>query len=195
MAGTIMTLNRYGGRVLDFKKQLVIVDSMFLSTYNGTITLNHPYEVGLELLEVYVNGQLLSVGGGYSEIDEYTIELHLPLEETDEVYIKINENRYSSGGGMAISQENIFELLNRVTMAQRGVIMGIGDAEYEYNASGFISKETLNGPEGYTRELIYNSLDEIAKEVITYKGKVYTKTYEYDLSNGRLLRSSVSVTP
>ncbi|PWW43817.1 MULTISPECIES: hypothetical protein [Paenibacillus] len=114
MAGTKMRLQRYGGEVTHRHEQEIIVDQNFLDTNNGLyITLTHPYVMGSNMLDVYYNGQRLSEGGGYEEIDPNTIRLDLgvyppihkqagqpvPLFIGDEIYITAWKAEYLQSGG------------------------------------------------------------------------------------------------
>lgn len=108
MAGTKMILNRYGGQPTYYDIQEVIIDEAYLAAHSDLIIkLVNPYTPGINMLEVYYNGQYLVAGGGYEEIDEYTIRLdirspedRLPLTQFylgDEIFIRIWKNFYVSG--------------------------------------------------------------------------------------------------
>lgn len=114
MAGTKMRLQRYGNEVSYRYEQEIVVDQNFLNTNNGLyITLTHPYILGSGMLDVYLNGQRLSEGGGYEEIDPNTILLDLgvyppehpmagqavPLFVGDELFITTWKAEYLQTGG------------------------------------------------------------------------------------------------
>lgn len=133
MAGTKMTLRRYGNEFTYWYEQEIIVDQNFLDTNNGLfITLTHPYVMGTKMLDVYLNGQLLSEGGGYEEIDETLIRLDLgiyegdhrlagksvPLQVGDEIYIRTwkAEYRNNTSGGI---DDLRFKMLEEEVIAAR----------------------------------------------------------------------------
>lgn len=114
MAGTKMRLQRYGNEISYRYEQEIIVDQNFLDTNIGLfITLTNPYILGSNMLDVYFNGQRLSEGGGYEEIDSNTILLDLgvypnehplagqtvPLLVGDEIYITTWKAEYLQSGG------------------------------------------------------------------------------------------------
>ncbi|MBD8498879.1 hypothetical protein [Paenibacillus arenosi] len=114
MAGTKMLLRRFGNVSNYWLEQEIIIDQTFLDTNNGLfITSAHPYVLGIRMLDVYFNGQLLSVGGGYEEVDTQTIRLDLgkypaghpladqpvPLVVGDEIYIRTWKQEYRHTGG------------------------------------------------------------------------------------------------
>lgn len=114
MAGTKMRLQRYGNEVTYRNEQEIIVDQAFLDNNNGLfITLTHPYIMGSSMLDVFYNGQRLSEGGGYEEIDAATIKLDLgvyppehplagrqiPFSLGDEIYIATWKAEYLQSGG------------------------------------------------------------------------------------------------
>ncbi|GAA0376641.1 hypothetical protein [Bacillus horti] len=127
--GTKMTLLRYSPVTLDWNIIELIVDQDFIDQNGLVIPIEHPYGLGLGLLEVYYNGQLLHPGGGYSEIDQ-AIQLHLgidsdsgipnQLEVGDEIYIKVYRNQYCSRGGGSFATFSEFnDLRNEVLEARR----------------------------------------------------------------------------
>ncbi|MWV43087.1 hypothetical protein GRF59_05540 [Paenibacillus sp. HJL G12] len=114
MPGTKMRLQRYGNEVSYRHEQEIIVDQAFLDTNNGLyIILSHPYVMGGNALDVFFNGQRLSEGGGYEEIDSATLKLDLgsyppghalagqkvPLTIGDEIYITTWKAEYLQTGG------------------------------------------------------------------------------------------------
>lgn len=114
MAGTKMRLQRYGNEVSYRYEQEIIVDQNFLDSNNGLfITLTNPYMMGSNMLDIYFNGQRLSEGGGYEEMDPYTIRLDLgtyppkhplagqtvPLSIGDEIYITTWKAEYLQTSG------------------------------------------------------------------------------------------------
>jgi len=114
MPGTKMRLQRLGNEVSYRLDQEIIVDQTFLDTNNGLfITLSHPYVMGTHALDVFYNGQRLSEGGGYEEMDSTTIRLDLgvyppghhqagqkvPLTLGDEIFITTWKAEYLQTGG------------------------------------------------------------------------------------------------
>jgi hypothetical protein len=205
MAGTVMTLHRYGGRNTDYRTQEILFTKDYLTSIPDPllITLDYYNEPGSRLLDVYYNGQLLLPGGGYEEVDNYTIRLNLGIDENgnpilpdenfDELYIKSWENHYYNRGPSNVSSEAIDIMLRKINeIISYGGAANV-DIDYEYNDRGFISKETITGEHYLIRELEYNTIDEISQEKIYYQGRTVTKSYNYDLNTGRLLKSSVSV--
>lgn len=105
MSGTRMQLFKRGGTSEEWVDQEVIVDDVYLSTRPGLfINLDTPYELGVNQLEVYFNGQRLSAGGGYEEVNDFTIRLDLgedplgipyALQVGDEIFIRnwVGKNR------------------------------------------------------------------------------------------------------
>lgn len=105
-----MKLVKQGGMNTDFVDRLIIVDQEYLAGNPGLyITVTTPYELGIGQLDVYYNGQLLSEGGGYEEIDSTTIHLNLgvdadgnpyTLQENDEISIRnwVNRSKYHGSG-------------------------------------------------------------------------------------------------
>jgi hypothetical protein len=115
LAGTKMTLRRYGNEMLYWNEQEILVDQAYLdSGYGLFVHLTHPYVMDTKQLDVYFNGQHLLVGGGYEEINEYTIRLDLgvyppehpmagqviPLVIGDEIYIRTWKPEYRDTGGI-----------------------------------------------------------------------------------------------
>ncbi|GBF32204.1 hypothetical protein DCCM_0395 [Desulfocucumis palustris] len=108
MAGTKMTLKRYESRATYYDTQEIVVDEAYLASHNDLIVrLDYPYVPNLKMLEVYYNGQYLSAGGGYEEIDDRTIRLDIrnPVDGSpitqfypgDEVFIRTWRTFYASG--------------------------------------------------------------------------------------------------
>ena len=134
MAGTRMTLRRYGNEITYWNEQEIIVDQAFLDANNGLyITLTHPYVMGSKMLDVYFNGQLLSEGGGYEEIDETHIRLDLGvyppdhpfmgqavlLMVGDEIYIRTWKAEYRQGNGSGIDGLRFKRLEEEVINARK----------------------------------------------------------------------------
>lgn len=133
MAGTKMRLRRYGNELLYWNEQEIIVDQAYLDNGYGLIVhLTHPYVMGTKQLDVYFNGQHLLEGGGYEEIDEYTIRLDLgvyppehplagqpvPLAIGDEIYIRTWKTEYRDSAG-AIDPLRFTTLEEEIIKARR----------------------------------------------------------------------------
>ncbi|MGC5773035.1 hypothetical protein [Paenibacillus pabuli] len=88
MAGTKMTLRRYGGGEFQYwDEQEIIVDEQYLALERGLfLYLDYEYRMGTKQLDVYFNGAHLLEGGGYEEIDSTTIRLDLGHYEEDTPY-------------------------------------------------------------------------------------------------------------
>lgn len=188
-----MTLHRYGGSVMDWKGQTIIVDQNYLDVNGDTlIHLNTSYEMGKELIELYVNGKRLSYGE-FTEVDERTIQLNTPLTIDDKVYIKIWESHYYNPGGSIPSPTDISNIQKTIDE-----IVNYGGAnnlsmEYLYNDLGQITAEISTGDFNIERYFSYNNINEIETETINADGKVIVKNYFYDLNTYKLLRTTVSV--
>lgn len=204
--GTKMTLHRYGGSLQDWKEQLIIVDDAYLSSSDGlNVTLKYPYEMGVkgqDVIEVFFNGQRLSRGGGYLEIDDITIQLNLGIDEEgnpillepeDEIFIRFYENHYYNHGGNLPSATDITNILKTVEeIINYGGASNL-DMTYEYNNEGQIIREVSAGDYDIVREFTWNSIKELETETIYFQERIIQKTYTYDLSNARLTRTSVRV--
>ncbi|ALA07176.1 hypothetical protein SECTIM467_46 [Brevibacillus phage SecTim467] len=115
MAGTKMTLHRYGGvEFQHWAEQEIIVDDAYLALGRGLfIKLDHKYQMGTSQLDVFYNGMHLLKGGGYEEIDSTTIRLDLgtyegdtplagrpvQLSSGDEIYIRTWKAEFGQGSG------------------------------------------------------------------------------------------------
>lgn len=84
-------------------KEFIITEA----TDNLLFVLEEPYTLGINQLDVYLNGQWLAAGGGYEEVNPYTIRLDLGkdaqgnpvhLEVGDEVHVKNNISREIHAG-------------------------------------------------------------------------------------------------
>lgn len=203
MAGTKMTLHRYGGRVNDWEEETIIIDQGYKDVNGDSllVVLKNAYELGYDLLEVYLNGHRLINGIEYLEIDPNTIQLDLGkfedgtpvvLSVGDELFIKTWKNHYYTRGDIPKSTD-----INKILKSIEEIINygGANDVErsYEHDDQGRIIREVTTGDYNIIREFTYNELDEYATEKIFYDNKTILKTNTYDLSNGRLIKSSVKV--
>lgn len=99
MSGTKMRLIRQGALSQDWVDQEIIVTEEYLAAHTDmNILLDVPIEMGISQLEVYFNGQRMSEGGGYEEVDSQSIRLDLgadiPLQIGDEIFIRNWISRY-----------------------------------------------------------------------------------------------------
>lgn len=226
--GTKMVLHRYSPVTTDWDETLHIVDQEFLDTYGAIdpiVPTGYVYDPDRSLLKVYLNGQRLTSGGAYLEVDDYHIQLKLGTDEQgnpytislrDEIYIEIYKNQYCSRGQATISGTQFYEMQKEIYDARRfkdtdepfpsvdarldyiqrsiGLIengMANVEIEYETNAKGQITKQTITGEYNLIRDFTFNEIDEIETEVITYDDVTVTKTHTYDMDTGSLKRTRV----
>ena len=66
-------------QALNWRYQEIIVTEEYLSEHDdpNLITLEYPYEMGKKVLDVYLNGNRLTEGGGYEEVDDTHIRLDI----------------------------------------------------------------------------------------------------------------------
>lgn len=65
---------------VNWRYQEIVVTEEYLAEHASDlnlITLDSPYEVGKKVLDVYYNGQRLTEGGGYEEVDDLHIRLDI----------------------------------------------------------------------------------------------------------------------
>ncbi len=118
--------------------QHIIVDETYLSQNDGlTITINPPYIVGKNYLDVFYNGQFLRAGGGYEEVDNFTIKLNLGVGDAgqpitlavgDEIVIRNWASSYPATGGMGV-YENL-KLLSLEDEIEKARQYQSGDISY-----------------------------------------------------------------
>jgi hypothetical protein len=66
---------------VNWRYQEIVVTQDYLNQNNGLfIKIDQPYRMGIKALHVYYNGQRLTEGGGYEEIDDTTIRLDLGID-------------------------------------------------------------------------------------------------------------------
>lgn len=214
--GTKMTLHRYSPVTKDWDETLYVIDQDFLDTYGSTdptIPTGYLYEPDKGLLKVYLNGQRILNGGGYSEIDDKHIRLGLggngepyQLQIGEEIYIEVYKNQYCSRGQATISGTEFYELRKEITESRQfregqrpylsldqrlDEIQRQLEIAYGGNSDVDISYE-------------YNNRDQVIREVITgeamivrefvyyeddqplLKGEMKTETIYYTDENGGL---------
>lgn len=199
MMGTTMSLRRYAPAVVDWKSQEIVVDKEFIAKHGLTIPVEHTFEPGLGLIEVYLQGQLLLSGGGYEELDDNSIRLDLglndegtgkqQLNEGDEVYIKVYHNQYNSRGGIIASGSELYDLkkgihdvktyleiehLSTVTTTIEQRFNKLRD-EFEFEEFG-----------DYEVDYTYNSIGKIQTETYT-KGNGNIRTFTYSDTSGKIV--------
>lgn len=129
--GTKMMLHRYSPVTMDWDETEYVIDQEFLDKYGSIDTIvpvGYVYEPDKGSLDVYLNGQRLSAGGGYAEIDDYHIQLDLgkdeegnpyELQEGEEIFIKVWKNQYCSRGQSTISGTQFYELQKEIVDARK----------------------------------------------------------------------------
>lgn len=140
------------------------------------------------------------------------------LSERDEIYIEVYKNQYCSRGQSTISGTQFYALEREITDArkfketdvpfqsidarldfiQRSIEliengMANVDIEYEHNGKDQITKQIITGEYELTREFVFNEIDEISIETITYQDFSVVKTHTYDMESGRLLQTRVRI--
>lgn len=180
--GTKMMLHRYGNVNKDWDETLHIVDQSFLDTYGSVdpvIPTEYLYEPDKGLLKVYLNGQRLTNGGAYLEVDDLHIQLGLgtyedgvtpiELQLGDEIYIEVYKNLYCSRGQATISGTQFYELQKEV-----------------YDARQFRENDT-------PFKTLDERLDEIQRQLeVAYGGNSNTDiTYEYN-ARGQITREVIT---
>lgn len=71
------------GGALNWRYQEIFVTQPYIEQNGMHIRLDAPYEMGKKVLDVYYQGQRLTEGAGYEEIDNLTIKLNLGSDEDD----------------------------------------------------------------------------------------------------------------
>lgn len=142
MAGTKMTLRRYGNESLYWEEQEIIVDQNYIDTNGLFVRLAYPYTMNSKMLEVYLNGQRLSDGGGFEEVSDTLIRLDLgtypqghpqagqtvKLAVGDEIFIKVWKAEYAQTGG-SIDAARFARLEEEVVNARK-----FGDDDQAYTS-------------------------------------------------------------
>lgn len=67
-----------------------VVSELFAEDGQTKFIIEHPYDVGTNQLEIYLNGILVLKGIDYEELDNHTINFLYPLQEDDYVLASIN---------------------------------------------------------------------------------------------------------
>lgn len=80
-----------------------VVSELFAEDSQTKFIIEHPFNVGTNQLEVYLNGILVIKDVDYKEVDNHTINFLYPLQEDDYVLASIN----SGYGGINHNVENI----------------------------------------------------------------------------------------
>lgn len=175
-------LHRYSPVTKDWDETEYVVDLAFLAA-NGevdpTVPVGYVYEPNKGLLDVYLNGQRLSSGGSYLEVDDKSIQLQLginsdtgepyKLEVGDELFIKIWKNQYCSRGQATISGTDFHALRQEV-----------------YDARTF-----REGEDSYPT--LDSRLDEIQRQLEVIHGGNANVSIEYRYNNrGQIIREIVT---
>jgi hypothetical protein len=177
---------------LNWRYQEIIVDQAYIDAGNGMIvTLDSPYEMGIKALDVYYNGQRLSDGGGFEEIDQLHIKLDIysvdqetgtnaPLTQLyigDEIIIKEWFNSSSILYG-----EQGFN--NRLTALEQEIAVARGGFPLLGGRLDSMDAELANllGEGNYTIQYTYdtNGLDIIKEEVAGDFNVTREHTYNTD---------------
>lgn len=113
MAGTKMTLHRYGSSFVYWDEHIIIVNKKYLTETDGLhVHIPYKYIMNIGQLDVFLNGHRLLEKIEYEEVDPHTILLKLgiypeghpkagqpiPLQEGDKLYIRVWKLEYMQGG-------------------------------------------------------------------------------------------------
>jgi hypothetical protein len=114
---------------LNWRYQEIIVTQERIDQHGLDVRLDDPYELGKKVLDVYYQGQRLTEGGGFVEVDTQTIRLDLgedeegnpvPLRAGDEIVIKEWYNSTSPLYGVSSLNQRITALEVEVHTARGG---------------------------------------------------------------------------
>ncbi len=114
---------------LNWRYQEIIVTQELIDQHGLNIRFDDPYELGKKVLDVYYQGQRLTEGGGFIEMDTQTIRLNLGEDEEgnpiqlrvgDEIVIKEWYNSTSPLYGVSSLNERITALEAEVHTARGG---------------------------------------------------------------------------
>jgi hypothetical protein len=114
---------------LNWRYQEIIVTQGFIDQHRLDIRLDGPYELGKKVLDVYYQGQRLTEGGGFIEMDTQTIRLNLGEDEEgnpvqlrvgDEIVIKEWYNSTSPLYGVSSLNQRINAMEAEVHTARGG---------------------------------------------------------------------------
>lgn len=186
-----MQLRRYGDSSTPYRFFELVVDQDYLDSNQGMlVTLPYTYIPGMNMLDVYYNGQFTASGGGYEEIDESHILMDIrnpdgskktQFDLGDEIHVRIWR------------QPPVFNSVQD-EVRKLAYILGEGNYEiaYDYDPSGeYIIKETISGDYNVVKEYTYNELGKPLTETIRYGNRVITHSFVYDPVTYNLLRVTV----
>ena len=177
MAGTTMTLHRYGIVNIDWNVQEIVVDQEFIDKHGLVIPIEYPFEPNKGLIEVYFNGQFLHSGGGYEELED-AIKLNLGVDEEgnpiqlipgDEIFIKVYKNQYCSRGGATVSGTEFYFLRKEIQEARsyRDGTAGYPTLKDRLDEIQDIVELIYSGHSNVQITYEYNQHNQIVKEIVT----------------------------
>lgn len=196
--GTKMTLRRFAPATLDWESQEIVVDQDFINKHGLIIPIEHTFQPGLGLLEVYLSGQLLLSGGGYEELPDNTIRLDLGLNDEgtaarqldvgDELYIKVYHNQYCSRGGANVSGSEIYDIKKELHEVRTYLeIDSMTDITTTINQRFESLRKEFEFEEfgDYDISYTYNDIGKIETETVD-KGNGTIRTFTYNTTTGKI---------
>ncbi|QNR70415.1 hypothetical protein IAQ67_29115 (plasmid) [Paenibacillus peoriae] len=194
---------------VNWRYQEIVVSQSYIDGHPdlNLVELDYEYDVGKKVLDVYFNGQRLTEGGGYEEVDTLHIRLDIrdpegnpaKLEIGDEIVIKewFNTDSVIYGvRGLTTRLTNLEievkdarkdfpKLVDKITDMDREIANLLGEGNYQISYTydpntEDIVRETVTGDYELVREMEYNYLGKPLKEVITHGKLKTTRQYIYD---------------
>jgi len=202
---------------VNWRYQEIVVSQNYIDSNPdlNLIELDSEYDVGKKVLDIYFNGQRLTEGGGYEEVDSTHIRLDIrdaegnpaELEIGDEIVIKewFNADSILSGvTGLNTRITNIEieikdarkgfpKLVDKISDLDREIANLLGEGNYQIDYTydkntEDILRETVTGEYELVREFKYNYLGKPLEEIITHGKQQTTRKYEYDTNTNRVVR-------
>lgn len=199
--GTKMQLHRYSTYTSNLHPVKYEVDDNFEERYgliDPVIPTGTTYTVGNtdEVLAVYLNGQRLFRGAGYTETDTEHIQLNLGYEldkANDIIYIEVYDNLYCSHGQSVVSGYRFGKLEKEVRDARTHLE---GDKPYTTLDERLDDIQNqlimaLQGGTGSTIDYVYDDDGRIITENITGNVNLRRLFTYYTTENGGLLNGEL----